>query len=131
MVQKEGPAVFFVLNGQDSGILINGPVRFPAARGYTFTAWLRVEHFPPESFPMGLFNFKTADGRGCAAYLHHEGVNVHVMTGGKSQTVTLCFPFRLRRWHFVAVSHNTTRALSGSHAKLMVDGQVVMSEKLR
>ncbi|XP_057837661.2 BEACH domain-containing protein B isoform X1 [Cryptomeria japonica] len=131
MLKDEGPAVFFELNGRDSGIEITTPLHWPCNRGFTFSCWARVESFPGNNEVMGLFSFLTETGKGCTALLDEEKLIIETVTM-KRQAVSLSSKLSPKRWYFLCITHSTGRTFSGGHTlKYYVDAALVGSEKVR
>ncbi|KAH7332120.1 hypothetical protein KP509_20G069100 [Ceratopteris richardii] len=136
MLKEEGPSVFFEMNGNDSGIMLTTPWRFPGAKGITFSCWIRVEAFPPikegdsESY-MGLFTFLTESGKGYNMMIGSEHLKLQVL-GQKAETACLNATLQPKRWYHLSISHSVGRALTGgSVLKVYIDGTLVITEKLR
>ncbi|XP_062026093.1 BEACH domain-containing protein B isoform X1 [Rosa rugosa] len=128
MLKEKGPTAFFDLNGNDSGIMIKTPVQWPLNKGFSFSCWLRVENFP-RSGTMGLFSFRTENGRGCMAALAkdkllYESINL------KRHSVQLQLKIVTKKWHLLCITHSIGRAFSGgSLLRCYVDGDLVSSER--
>ncbi|KAH9329817.1 hypothetical protein KI387_001925, partial [Taxus chinensis] len=131
MLKDEGPAVFFELNGRDSGIVITTPLQWPCNKGFTFSCWARVESFPGNKEAMGLFSFLTESGKGCTALLGEEKLTIETVTV-KRQAVSVHSKLSPKRWYFLCITHSTGRAFSGGHTiRYYVDAALVGSEKVR
>ncbi|XP_042508929.1 BEACH domain-containing protein B-like isoform X1 [Macadamia integrifolia] len=130
MLNEKGPAAFFDLSGNESGIVIRTPVQWPHNKGFSFSCWVRVENFP-RTGTMGLFSFLTENGKGCFAVfgrdkLVYESINV------KRQCVSLHLSLVRKKWHFLCITHSVGRAFSGgSILRCYLDGDLVSSEKCR
>ncbi|KAK3235248.1 hypothetical protein CYMTET_54533 [Cymbomonas tetramitiformis] len=105
MTCREGPAAFFELQGREAGITMS-QLRWPvAARGLTFTTWLR-RGVPTPSGPGSRLGAKLVSSQhyGCrrAGLLHCHQLERHPRTGSverPSAQVQLPFKFKAHRWY--------------------------------
>ncbi|XP_015579782.2 BEACH domain-containing protein B isoform X1 [Ricinus communis] len=130
MLNEKGPAAFFDLNGNDTGITIKTPVQLPLNKGFSFSCWLRVESFPRNG-AMGLFSFLTENGRGCLAVLGKDKL-IYESINLKRQSVQLHINLVRKKWHFLCITHSIGRAFSGgSLLRCYIDSSLVSSERCR
>ncbi|KAJ7525246.1 hypothetical protein O6H91_17G043300 [Diphasiastrum complanatum] len=135
MLTNEGPAVFFELNGRNSGIVVTTPLRFPN-RGFTFTCWARVEGFSSDyrirgSAKMSLFSFLTQSGKGYMTSIGEDELVFESITH-KRQCATVGIKLKPKQWHFLCIAHASGHSLSSaSDLSVFVDGYLAGSEKLR
>ncbi|KAJ4830317.1 hypothetical protein Tsubulata_011294 [Turnera subulata] len=130
MLNEKGPAAFFDLNGNDSGIIIKTPVQWPLSKGFSFSCWLRVEDFPRIGI-MGLFSFLSENGKGCFGALG-QGRLIFESNNLRRHSVQLNVNLARKKWHFLCLTHSIGRAFSGgSLLRCYVDGDLVASERCR
>eukprot|EP00897_Mesotaenium_endlicherianum_P007795 jgi/Mesen1/7043/ME000369S06370 len=143
MAGAGGPAVFFELDGKQSGIELSLPITFPTARGYSFCCWMRAESLPPAApndagageqgvheyaHALGLFSLFTDFGKGCSAFLLPRHLILYAASS-KDVITAVEFPFRAKCWHHVAVSHQAGRMRGGSTLRVFIDGRPAYAAK--
>lgn len=130
MLNEKGPAAFFDLNGNDSGIIIKTPVQWPLSKGFSFSCWLRVEDFPRIGL-LGLFSFLSENGKGCLCALGQDRL-IFESINLRRQMVQLNVNLVGKKWHFLCITHSIGRAFSGgSLLRCYLDGDLVASERCR
>lgn len=96
-----------------------------SSMGYTFAAWIYVDHFDPKSFTTIFGAFDISQTCFLLAYFD-ETRNFILQTSVVSSRPSVRFRstvFKERRWYHVAVVHRRARTLTASKASLYVDGE--------
>ena len=96
------------------------------AAGYTFTAWIHVDHFDPNSHTTIFGAFDSTQTCFLLAYLERDTHNFILQTSVTSSRPSVRFKsvvFKERRWYHVALIHRRQRTMSSSKAALYVDGE--------
>jgi beige protein homolog 1 len=94
--------------------------------GYTFTAWIHVDHFDPNSHTTIFGAFDSTQTCFLLAYLERDTHNFILQTSVTSPRPSVRFKsvaFKERRWYHVALVHRRQRTMSSSKAALYVDGE--------
>jgi hypothetical protein len=94
--------------------------------GYTFTAWIYVDHFDPNSHTTIFGAFDSTQTCFVLAYLERDTHNFILQTSVTSSRPSVRFKstiFRERRWYHIAIVHRRPRTMSSSRAVLYVDGE--------
>jgi beige protein homolog 1 len=94
--------------------------------GYTFTAWIHVDHFDPNSHTTIFGAFDSTQTCFLLAYLERDTHNFILQTSVTSSRPSVRFKsvvFKERRWYHVALVHRRQRTMSSSKAALYVDGE--------
>jgi hypothetical protein len=97
-----------------------------ATAGYTFTAWIHVDHFDPNSHTTIFGAFDSTQTCFLLAYLEKDTHNFILQTSVTSSRPSVRFKsvvFKERRWYHVALVHRRQRTMSSSKAALYVDGE--------
>ena len=131
LAERETPSAFFHFDGQ-GGALLSAPIeRFPTLKaGYTFAAWIRVQHFASDE--SGLFAFVDGERRVVfeifyrTVYTRHRGVTrslcmqTQTMGGAVERFVFDAHAFvECGGWHHVCLTHDR------AGVALYVDGRLV------
>jgi hypothetical protein len=94
--------------------------------GYTFTAWVHVDHFDPSSHTTIFGAFDSTQTCFVLAYLERDTHNFILQTSVTSSKPSVRFKstvFREGRWYHVAIVHRRPRTMTSSRAVLYVDGE--------
>ena len=94
--------------------------------GYTFTAWVHVDHFDPSSHTTIFGAFDSTQTCFVLAYLERDTHNFILQTSVTSSRPSVRFKstvFKERRWYHIAIVHRRPRTMSSSKAVLYVDGE--------
>jgi hypothetical protein len=94
--------------------------------GYTFTAWIHVDQFDPNSHTTIFGAFDSTQTCFLLAYLERDTHNFILQTSVTSSRPSIRFKsvvFKERRWYHVAIVHRRPRTMSSSKATLYVDGE--------
>ncbi|GMF49984.1 unnamed protein product [Phytophthora fragariaefolia] len=122
-----GPASFFDLNGEFSGLLLPVLPAFPN-NGYTFCAWLKFELLPEEVAPLFTFCGKTGVGIMCS-FLRSSLMITSFdkrKNDGHVEVPDLVTP---GRWHFLCITH-THRQFRGSKLDVYLNSELRQSVRL-
>jgi predicted house-cleaning noncanonical NTP pyrophosphatase (MazG superfamily) len=116
------------LNGYASIELPTLGRSFPpsTAAGYTFAAWIYVDHFDPNSHTTIFGAFDSTQTCFVLAYLEKDTQNFILQTSVTSSRPSVRFKttvFREKRWYHIAVVHRRPRTMSSSKAALYVNGE--------
>lgn len=123
------------LNGYASVELPTLGRSFPppsSSSGYTFTAWIYVDHFDPNAHTTIFGAFDSTQTCFVLAYLEKDTRNFILQTSVTSSRPSVRFKsiaFNERRWYHVAIVHKRPRTMSSSKAALYVDGEFVEQVK--
>lgn len=123
------------LNGYASVELPTLGRSFPppsSASGYTFTAWIYVDHFDPNAHTTIFGAFDSTQTCFVLAYLEKDTRNFILQTSVTSSRPSVRFKsiaFNERRWYHIAIVHKRPRTMSSSKAALYVDGEFVEQVK--
>ena len=149
---KDRPASFFYFDGVHSGLALPAITNFPAARGYTFATWLRIESYePPASgssvaaavdaggavpkrhFMPRLFSFLSADGCGIEVFFHARKLTLQVTTQPtKVYTETMDFELKPRVKYFhLAITHKVAPTFGSPELRIYVDTKLRFSKPLK
>lgn len=128
---SHGPAYIqfdLSLNGYASIELPTLGRSFPplTAAGYTFTAWIYVDHFDPNSHTTIFGAFDSTQTCFVLAYLERDTQNFILQTSVTSSRPSVRFRtkiFREKRWYHVAIVHRRPRTMTSSKAALYVNGE--------
>ncbi|GMF24916.1 unnamed protein product [Phytophthora lilii] len=122
-----GPASFFDLNGEFSGLLMPVLPAFPN-NGYTFCAWIKFEFLPEEVAPLFTFCGKTGVGIMCS-FLRSSLMITSFdkrKNDGHVEVPDLVTP---GRWHFLCITH-THRQFRGSKLDVYLNAELRQSVRL-
>ncbi|RYP22664.1 hypothetical protein DL765_001514 [Monosporascus sp. GIB2] len=100
--------------------------------GYTFTTWIRIERFDPESHTTLFGVFDATQTCFLLAYLERDTRNFILQTSVTSQRPSVrfkSFTFEEDKWYHIAVVHRRPKTMTASKASLYVNGEFV--EQLR
>ncbi len=100
--------------------------------GYTFTTWIRVERFDPESHTTIFGVFDATQTCFLLAYLERDTRNFILQTSITSQRPSVrfkSFTFKENEWYHIAVVHRRPKTMIASKASLYVNVEFV--EQLR
>ncbi|TVY58257.1 Beige protein-like [Lachnellula cervina] len=128
---SHGPAYIqfdLSLNGYASIELPTLGRSFPptTAAGYTFTAWIYVDHFDPNSHTTIFGAFDSTQTCFLLAYLERDTQNFILQTSVTSSRPSVRFKtkvFREKRWYHIALVHRRPRTMTSSKAALYVNGE--------
>ncbi|KAI9905812.1 hypothetical protein PsorP6_013972 [Peronosclerospora sorghi] len=122
-----GPASFFDLNGEYSGLLMPVLPAFPS-NGYTFCAWIKFEFLPEDVAPLYTFCGKTGVGIMCS-FLRSSLIITSFdkkKNDGHVEVPDLVTP---GRWHFLCITH-THRQFRGSKLDVYLNSELRQSVRL-
>ncbi|CAI5724207.1 unnamed protein product [Peronospora destructor] len=122
-----GPASFFDLNGEFSGLLMPVLPAFPN-NGYTFCAWIKLELLPEAVAPLFIFCGKTGVGIMCS-FLRSSLMITSFdkrKNDGHVEVPDLITP---GRWHFLCITH-THRQFRGSKLDVYLNSELRQSVRL-
>lgn len=127
--ETKGPACTFQFDGESSGLLGPGEIRWPFSNGYAFVTWIYLESFSGEgtSHMPRLFSFSSVDNQGVEAYFQETFLVVECGAKGRKACLHLTHPFRPNCWYFVGIEHTCKQSLLGkaeSELRLYVDGNL-------
>lgn len=94
--------------------------------GYTFTAWIYINQFDPNSHTTIFGAFDTTQTCFVLAYLERDTKNFILQTSVTSQRPSVRFKtvvFEERKWYHIAIVHRRPRTISSSKAALYVNGE--------
>lgn len=116
------------LHGHSSIELASLGRSFPpqSSAGYTFTAWIRVDRFDPESHTTIFGVFDATSTCFLMAYLEKDTHNFILQTSVTSQRPSVRFKtvkFKEHRWYHIAIVHRRPRTMTASKASLYVNGE--------
>jgi hypothetical protein len=97
-----------------------------SSSGYTFTAWIYVDQFDPNSHTTIFGAFDSSQTCFVLAYLEKDTHNFILQTSVTSSRPSVRFKstvFEPRRWYHVAIVHRRPRTMTTSKAALYVDGE--------
>lgn len=97
-----------------------------SSAGYTFTAWIRVDRFDPESHTTVFGVFDATQTCFLMAYLEKDTHNFILQTSITSQRPSVRFKsvrFKENRWYHIAIVHRRPRTMASSKASLYVNGE--------
>ncbi|KKA27601.1 hypothetical protein TD95_001437 [Thielaviopsis punctulata] len=132
--QYVGPAFFqfdLSLNGYSAVELpaLGRPFPPPSAAGYTFTAWLRIDRFDPNTHTTIFGVFDVTQTCFLMLYLEKDTHNFILQTSVTSTRPSVRFKavsFEERTWYHIALVHRRSRSImSNSKASLYVNGEFV------
>lgn len=98
----------------------------PSAAGYTFTAWVKVDQFDPNSHTTIFGAFDETQTCFVLAYIERDTRNFILQTSVTSSRPSVRFKsteFKAGKWYHIAIVHRRQKALSSSKALLYVDGE--------
>ncbi|CAI5737872.1 unnamed protein product [Peronospora farinosa] len=122
-----GPASFFDLNGEFSGLLMPVLPAFPN-NGYTFCTWIKFELLPEDVAPLFTFCGKTGVGIMCS-FLRSSLMITSFdkrKNDGHVEVPDLVTP---GRWHFLCITH-THRQFRGSKLDVYLNSELRQSVRL-
>ncbi|GAB1311754.1 Beige protein-like 1 [Madurella fahalii] len=122
------------LHGHTSIELPNLGRSFPpqAAPGYTFTAWIRIDRFDPNSHTTLFGVFDSTQTCFLLAYLEKDTKNFILQTSVTSARPSVRFKsvaFKERQWYHIALVHRRPKTMIASKASLYVNGE--FAEQIR
>jgi hypothetical protein len=138
MKQSHGPAYIqfdLSLHGYSSIELPTLGRSFPppsSSSGYTFTAWIYVDQFDPNSHTTIFGAFDSSQTCFVLAYLEKDTHNFILQTSVTSSRPSVRFKsivFEPRRWYHVAIVHRRPRTMTSSKAALYIDGEFAEQAK--
>ena len=94
--------------------------------GYTFTAWIHVDQFDPNSHTTIFGAFDSTQTCFVLAYLEKDTHNFILQTSVTSSRPSVRFKstvFKERRWYHITIVHRRPKTMSSSKAALYVDGE--------
>jgi hypothetical protein len=94
--------------------------------GYSFTAWIRVDRFDPNSHTTLFGIFDSTQTCFLLAYLEKDTHNFILQTSVTSQRPSVRFKsvaFKENRWYHIAVVHRRPKTMTASKASLYVNGE--------
>jgi len=94
--------------------------------GYTFTAWIYVDHFDPNTHTTIFGAFDTTQTCFILAYLEKDTHSLILQTSVTASRPSVRFKstvFQERRWYHVALVHRRPRTMTSSKAILYVNGE--------
>lgn len=100
--------------------------------GYTFTAWIRVDRFDPDSHTTIFGVFDASQTCFLLAYVEKDTHNFILQTSVTDKRPSVRFKsikFKQNRWYHIAIVHRRQRAMTSSRASLYVDGE--FSEQMK
>lgn len=103
-----------------------------SSAGYTFTAWIRVDKFDPDSHTTIFGVFDSTQTCFLLAYLEKDTHNFILQTSVTSQRPSVRFKsvkFKENRWYHIAIVHRRPKSMTASKASLYVNGE--FSEQIR
>ncbi|ROV87817.1 hypothetical protein VSDG_09592 [Cytospora chrysosperma] len=103
-----------------------------SSAGYTFTAWIRVDNFDPNSHTTIFGVFDSTQTCFLLAYLEKDTHNFILQTSVTSQRPSVRFKsvkFKENRWYHIAIVHRRPRTMTASKASLYVNGE--FAEQIR
>ncbi|KUI69161.1 hypothetical protein VM1G_04873 [Cytospora mali] len=103
-----------------------------SSAGYTFTAWIRVDTFDPNSHTTIFGVFDSTQTCFLLAYLEKDTHNFILQTSVTSQRPSVRFKsvkFKEKRWYHIAIVHRRPRTMTASKASLYVNGE--FAEQIR
>lgn len=99
----------------------------PSAAGYTFTAWLYIDQFDPNSHTTIFGAFDSTQTCFLLAYLEKDTRNFILQTSVTSARPSVRFKstvFKERQWYHMAVVHRRPKTMTSSKAYLYVNGEL-------
>ncbi|RWA05054.1 hypothetical protein EKO27_g10050 [Xylaria grammica] len=103
-----------------------------SSAGYTFTAWIKVDKFDPESHTTLFGIFDSTQTCFLLAYLEKDTRNFILQTSVTSQRPSVRFrgmAFEENKWYHIALAHRRPKTMVASKASLYVNGEFI--EQLR
>jgi hypothetical protein len=100
--------------------------------GYTFSAWIYIDQFDPNSHTTIFGAFDSTQTCFVLAYLERDTHNFILQTSVTSSRPSVRFKstiFQERRWYHIAIVHRRPRTMSSSKAVFYVDGEFVEQVK--
>ncbi|KAK4240113.1 Oligosaccharyltransferase 48 kDa subunit beta-domain-containing protein [Achaetomium macrosporum] len=122
------------LHGHSSIELPNLGRSFPpqTAPGYTFTGWVRIDEFDPESHTTLFGVFDSTQTCFLLAYLEKDTKNFILQTSVTSSRPSVRFKsvaFKKNQWYHIALVHRRPKTMVASKASLYVNGE--FAEQIR
>ncbi|KAK3310818.1 uncharacterized protein B0T15DRAFT_51070 [Chaetomium strumarium] len=122
------------LRGHSSIELPNLGRSFPpqTAPGYTFTGWVRIDEFDPESHTTLFGVFDSTQTCFLLAYLEKDTKNFILQTSVTSPRPSVRFKsvaFKKHQWYHIALVHRRPKTMVASKASLYVNGE--FAEQIR
>lgn len=103
-----------------------------SSAGYTFTAWIRIDRFDPNSHTTIFGVFDASQTCFLLAYVEKDTHNFILQTSVTSQRPSVRFKsvkFKENRWYHIAIVHRRPRTMTGSKASLYINGE--FSEQMK
>ncbi|KLU83123.1 beige/BEACH domain-containing protein [Magnaporthiopsis poae ATCC 64411] len=118
------------LHGHSSIELPNLGRSFPpqSSPGYTFTAWVRIDRFDPNSHTTIFGVFDATQTCFLLAYLERDTHNFILQTSVTSQRPSVRFKgftFKTGQWYHIGLVHKRPKTMVASKASLYVNGEFV------
>ncbi|GAM17220.1 hypothetical protein SAMD00019534_003950 [Acytostelium subglobosum LB1] len=137
ITRNPGPQVYFDFDGRVSSINLPTLDKWPFAKGFTCTTWVRIESFvdptgTPDYKPR-LFSFLNDSGSGIEAlFIYHQLQiqTVHNYTPSKPVLTTGAPSFDEHKWYFVSIVYSTN-LFSASEIKVYIDGALRTKTSLK
>ncbi len=107
------------------------PPSSPSA-GYTFSVWMRVEHFDSSSHTTIFGAFDNSQTCFVLIYLEKDTQNLILQTSISSSKPSVRFKstkFEESRWYHICIAHRSPRKTSSARASLFVNGEFVEQVK--
>jgi len=103
-----------------------------SSQGYTFSAWIRIDKFDPNSHTTLFGVFDSTQTCFLLAYIEKDTKNFILQTSVTSSRPSVRFKsvaFKEHRWYHIAVVHRKPKTMVASKASLYVDGE--FAEQIR
>ncbi|KAK0729868.1 hypothetical protein B0H67DRAFT_13762 [Lasiosphaeris hirsuta] len=103
-----------------------------SSAGYTFTAWIRIDRFDPNSHTTLFGVFDSTQTCFLLAYLEKDTKNFILQTSVTSSRPSVRFKsvaFQGHKWYHIAIVHRRPKTMTASKASLYVNGE--FSEQIR
>ncbi|ATY63554.1 beige BEACH domain-containing [Cordyceps militaris] len=131
MGKYHGPAFFnfdLSLHGHSSLELPSLGRPFPpqSSPGYTFTAWICIDHFDPSTHTTLFGAFDASQTCFVLMYLERDTHNFILQTSVFSNKPSIRFKsteFREKKWYHIAIVHKRPKTMTASRAALYVNGE--------
>lgn len=103
-----------------------------SSAGYTFTAWIRIDRFDPNSHTTIFGVFDASQTCFLLAYVEKDTHNFILQTSVTSQRPSVRFKsvkFKENYWYHIAIVHRRPRTMTASKASLYINGE--FSEQMK
>lgn len=104
------------------------PRAFPPVSGYSFTAWVRIDHFDPECHTTLFGAFDATQKCFVLVYLEKDTHQLILQTSITSSRPSVRFKkarFRAEEWYHIALVHRPPKSSRLSQAALYINGRFV------